>query len=139
MDLIQAGPVAASETPQSDHAPSTCGSALRSDLMFPQRSGEEERDEWLSADYRRRRDPLCTPVQSQRLRHAPELALPAYARYGALQDEVPEDDMEWDIKGPHGGPLEDFRISPSRGSVRWSRWQREEEEYMEGVRRGVPG
>ena len=47
--------------------------------MPPRRSGEEERDEWLSADYRRRRDPLCTAVQSQRPRHAPELALPAYA------------------------------------------------------------
>ena len=47
--------------------------------------------------------------------------------------------MEWDIKGPFGGPLEDFGISPPRGSVRRSRWQREEEEYMEGVRRGVLG
>ena len=40
------------EAPRSDHAPSTRGSARQRDPMPPRRSGEEERDEWLSADYR---------------------------------------------------------------------------------------
>ena len=101
------------------------------------RSREEERDDWLGADYRRRRDPLCTPVHSKRLRHAAEPAPGMYRRYGALRDEVPEEDMKWNIERPGGDPMEDFGISPPRGSVRRSRRQRDEEEYMEGVRRGV--
>ena len=48
---------------------------------------------------------------------------------------VPEEDMEWDIEGLDGDPMEGS--GHPRGSVRQSRRQREEEEYMEGVRRGV--
>ena len=107
--------------------------------MPPQRSGEEERDEWLSADYRRRRAPLRTPVQPKRQKHDLEAAAPAYGRYRALRDEVPEEDMEWDLEGPGEDPMQDFGISPPRGSVSRSRRQQEEEEYMERVRRGVLG
>ena len=73
---------------------------------------EEERDKWLTTDYRPCRDPLCTPVQPKRHRHAPEPAPPAYGRYGALRDKGPEEDMECDIKGPDGDPMGDFGISP---------------------------
>ena len=63
-------------------------------------SGEEERDEWLSAEYRRHRDPLRTPVQPKRLRRAPEPAPTAHGRSGPLRDEVPEEDTVWDLDGP---------------------------------------
>ena len=96
------------KAPRSDYAPSTRGITRRSNPMPPRRSGEEERDEWLSADYGRRRDPLRTPVQPKRPRHAPKPAPPAYGRYGALRDGVPEEDMEWDLQGPDGDPIEDF-------------------------------
>ena len=107
--------------------------------MPPQRSGEEERDEWLTADYRRRRDPLCNPVQPKGSRHASKPASPAYGGYRALRDEVPEEDMEWDIESPDKDPMEDFEISPPPGLASHSRRQREEEEYMEGVSQGVRG
>ena len=100
--------------------------------MPPRRSEEEERDEWVDADYRRRRDPLQNPVQPKRLRHAPEPAPPAYGRYGSLQDEVPDEDTEWDVENPDGDPVEDFWISPPWGSASCRRC--EEEEYIEGVR-----
>ena len=105
--------------------------------MPPRRSREEERAEWLSADYHRHPDPLWTPVQPKRPRHALEPAPAAYGRYRALRDEVPEADMEWDLEGPDGDPIEDFGISPTRGSATRRRW--EEEEYTEGVRRGIVG
>ena len=105
--------------------------------MPPRRSGEEERDQLLSADYRRRCDPLCTLVQLKQQRHNTEPAPPAYGRYVALRAEVPEEDMEWYIEGPNGDLMEHFGFSPPRGSACWSRRQRKEEEYMERVRRGV--
>ena len=95
--------------------------------------GKEERVEGLSADYRRRRHPLRTLAQAKRSRHALKPAPPAYRRYGALQDEVPDKDMEWDLENADG----DLGISPPQGSASWS--CREEEEYMEGVRQGVLG
>ena len=61
----------------------------------------------------------------------------AYGRYGPLRDEVPEEDTEWDLKGPNADPMEDFGISPPRASASWRR--RKEDEYMEGVRRGLLG
>ena len=127
------------EALRSDHVLSTNGSGRGRDPVPPQRSGDEERDQWLSLDYRRRRDLLRTPVQPKRPRHAPEPAPPAYGRYGALQDEVPEDNMEWDIEGPDEDPMEDFGVSPAQGSVSQSCRQPEEEDYMEGVRPGVLG
>ena len=60
---------------RSDHAPSIRGSARWSDPMFPRHSGEEERDEWLTAEYRRSRDLLGAPVQPKQPRQAPH---PAY-------------------------------------------------------------
>ena len=32
-----------------------------------------------------------------------------YGRYGALRDEVLEEDMEWDMEGPEGDPMECHR------------------------------
>ena len=116
--------------PRSDHAPSTSGRARQSDPTPPRRSGEEERDKGLSADYRRGRDPLCTPVEPKRPMHAPEPAPAAYGPYRSLQDEMLEEDTDWDLEGPDGDPMEDFGISPPRGSAIWRR--REEEKYMKG-------
>ena len=90
--------------------------------MPQRRSREEERDEWLSADYCRRRDPLRDLAQPKPPKHAPEPAPPAYAEYAALRDEVPKEDMEWDIEGPDGHRMEDLGISPPVGSA--SRSQR---------------
>ena len=123
--------------PRSDHAPSTRDSAGQSDPMPSRHSGEEERDEWLTAENSRRRDPLRTPVQPKRRRRVPEPAAPAHGRYGPLWNEVRKEDSEWDFKGPDGDPMEDFRISLPWGSA--SRRRREEEGYMEGVRRGLLG
>ena len=122
--------------------PRAPGGARQSDHMPSGRGSGGERDEWLSADYRRRRDPLRTPVHPKRPKRAPEPAPPAYGRYGALRDEVPEEDMEWDIDGADGDPMEDFGITPPRGERRGAasrsrRYREEEEQYMEGVRRGV--
>ena len=83
-----------SETPRSNHALSTRGSARRSDPMPPTGSGKREGDKWLSAPYRRRHDALRTPIQPQRPRQAPEAAPPAYGHYGPLRDEVPEEETE---------------------------------------------
>ena len=47
--------------------------------------------------------------------------------------------MDWDLQGPDGDPMEDFKISPAQGSASRSRQQREEEEYMQGICRGVLG
>ena len=88
------------KTPRSDYAPATRGSARGSDPVPPRRSGEGERNELLSADYRRHGDTLRTPVQPKRPRHALEPAPPAYGRYGPLWHEVPEEDTEWDLEGP---------------------------------------
>ena len=62
----------------------------------------------------------------------------AGGRYGGLRDEVPEGDVEWDV-GRGEEDLEEFGITPPRG-VRWEaaergRRRRDEEPYMEGVRR----
>ena len=123
------------DAPRSNHAPSTHRSAPRSDLVRSGHSGDEEQDKWLIAEYRRRRDPLRTPFQPKRPRRAPRPAPPSQGRYGPLGDEVPKEDTEWDLEGPEGDPLEDFRISPPRGSA--GRRRGEEEEYMEGVRQGL--
>ena len=76
---------------QADRAP---GGARQIDHMLSGRGSGGERDEWLSADYHQRPDLLCTPVHPKRLKRAR-----AYGRYGALRDEVPEENMEWDING----------------------------------------
>ena len=103
------------------------------------RSGDAECVEWLNPDYRRRRDQLRTPAHPKRSRHTPEPARGAYGQYGALRDEIPEEDMDWGIDGPDGDPMEDFGITAAREerlepASRSSR-HREEEEYMEGIHR----
>ena len=125
--------------PRSDKAPSTHGSAQPSDVMPPWRSGEEERDEWLSADYRRHRNPLRNPVQPKRPMHALEAAAPAYGGYEALRDEPSEEDIECDPKGPAVDHMKDFGISQARGCAagaacnqrRRSTWKAYAEESLE--------
>ena len=92
------------KAPRSDHARSTRGSARRSDLVPPRRSSEVERDERLSADYHRWREPLHTSVQPEPPRQAREPAPRAYGRYGALRDEVPEEDMDMTSRVPMETP-----------------------------------
>ena len=75
----------------------------------------------MCQDYRTWRDPLRTPVQPKRPKHAPEPAPELYRRYGALQDEVPERDMEWDLEDLDGDLVGDFGISPAQGSASQSR------------------
>ena len=62
----------------------------------------------------------------------------AGGRYGGLRDEVPEGDVERNIGGGEED-LEEFRITPPRGVQREaaerSCQRRDEEAYMEGVRR----
>ena len=101
------------------------------------RSRDAERDDWLSADYRRRRDPVRTLVHPKRPMQALEPAPLAYGRYEALRDQVPEKDTDWNIKVPDGDAMEHFRITPPPGArqeaASRSCRHREEEEYMEGV------
>ena len=65
----------------------------------------------------------------------------AGGRYGGLRDEVPRGDVEWDVgRGEDLDlDLEEFDISPPRRvrreAAERSRWRRDEEAYMEGVRR----
>ena len=62
----------------------------------------------------------------------------AGGRYGGLRDEVPGGDVEWDV-GRGEEDLEEFGITPQRGvrreAAERSRLRRDEEGYMEGVRR----
>ena len=59
-------------------------------------------------------------------------------RYGVLRHEVPGRDVEWDVGGGEED-LEEFGITPPRGvrreAAERSRRRRDEEVYMEGVRR----
>ena len=65
----------------------------------------------------------------------------AGGRYGGLRDEVPSGDVEWDVGEGEDLDLdlEEFDISPPRGvrreAAERSRRRRDEEAYMEGVRR----
>ena len=65
----------------------------------------------------------------------------AGGRYGGLRDEVPRGDVEWDVGGGEDLDLdlEEFDISPAPGvrreAAERSRRRRDEEAYMEGVRR----
>ena len=60
----------------------------------------------------------------------------AGGRYGALRDEVPGGDVEWDLGGGEGD-LEEFGITPPCGvrreAAERSCRRRDEEAYMEGV------
>ena len=59
-----------------------------------------------------------------------------YGWYGVLRDELTEEDIGWDIQGPDGDPMADCGTTGPRREQQ-SRQHREEEEYMEGVRRRV--
>ena len=119
-------------------APSHHSAGLRNERVPPSSVSEEWREEWLSAEYHNCRAPSRTPVRPRRPAPAQEPISMAGGRYGGLRDEVPEGDVEWDVGGGEED-LEEFGITPPRG-VRWeaaerSRRRRDEEAYMEGVRR----
>ena len=125
----------------SASAPSHSG-ARRSDWMTSGRDHGGEQDEWLSEECRIRRGPLRITDAPRRPGRAPEPAPPRYGWYGALRDEVPERDHDWDIDAGDD-PMEDYGITPARGerreAVAWRRRHQEEEAHMEGVRRGHLG
>ena len=122
-------------------APSHHSAGRRNDRVSPGSGSGEWRDEWLKADYHNRRAPPRTPVCPQRPAPAPEPIPMSGGRYGGLRDEVPGGDVEWDVGGGEDLDLdlENFDISPPRGvrreAAERSRRRRDEEAYMEGVRR----
>ena len=63
----------------------------------------------------------------------------AGGRYGGLRDEGPGRDVEWDVGMLAEEDVEEFDISPPRGvrqeAAERGRRRRDEEAYMEGVRR----
>ena len=122
-------------------APSHHSAGRRNERVPPGSGSEDWRDEWLSAEYHNRRAPRRTPVRPQRPAPAPEPIPMAGGRYGGLRDEVPRGDVEWDAGGGEDLDLdlEELDISPPRGvrreAAERSRRRRNEEAYMEGVRR----
>ena len=122
-------------------APSHHSAGRRNKRVPPGSGSEDWRDEWLSAEYRNRRAPPRTPVRPRRPAPAQEPIPMAGGRYGGLRDEVPRGDVEWDVGEGEDLDLdlEEFDISPPRGvrreAAERSRRRRDEEAYMEGVRR----
>ena len=122
-------------------APSHHSAGRRNERVPPGSGSEDWRDEWLSAEYRNRRAPPRTPVRPRRPPPVLEPIPMAGGRYGGLRDEVPRGDVEWDVGEGEDLDLdlEEFDISLPRGVRREvaqrSRWRRDEEAYMEGVRR----
>ena len=122
-------------------APSHHSAGRRNERVPPGSGSEDWRDEWLSAEYRNRCAPPRTPVRPRRPAPALEPIPMAGGRYGGLRDEVPRGDVEWDVGEGEDLDLdlEEFDISPPRGvrreAAERSRWRRDEEAYMEGVRR----
>ena len=122
-------------------APSHHSAGRRNERAPPGSGSEDRRDEWLSAEYRNRRAPPRTPVRPRRPAPAPEPIRMAGGHYGGLRDEVPRGDVEWDVGEGEDLDLdlEEFDISPPRGvrreAAERSRRRRDEEAYMEGVRR----
>ena len=119
-------------------APSHHSAGRRKERMPPSSGSEDWRDEWLSAEYHNRRAPPRTPVRPRSPAPAQDSIPMAGGRYGGLGDEVPRGDVEWDV-GEGEEDLEDFGITPPRGVRREgaerSCRRRDEEAYMEGVRR----
>ena len=132
-------PHAPSASAPSLTAPSHHSAGRRNERVPPGSGSEDWRDEWLSSDYHNRRAPPQTPVRPRRTAPAPEQIRMAGGRYGGLRDEVPGGDVEWDVGMLAEEDLEEFDISPPRGVRREaagrSRRRRDEEAYMEGVRR----
>ena len=122
-------------------APSHHSAGRRNERVPPSSGSEDWRDEWLSAEYRSRRAPPRTPVRPRRPAPALEPIPMAGGRYGGLRDEVPRGDVEWDVGEGEDLDLdlEEFDISPPRGvrreAAERSRRRRDEDAYMEGVRR----
>ena len=120
-------------------APSHYSAGRRNERVPPGSGSEDWRDEWLSAEYHNRRAPSRTLVRPRRPAPAPEPIPMAGGRYGGLVDEVPRGDVEWDVGMLAEEDLEEFDISPPRGvrqeAAERSRRRRDEEAYMEGVRR----
>ena len=122
-------------------APSHHSAGRRNERVPPGSGSEDWRDEWLSAEYHNRCAPPRTPVRPRRPAPAPEPIPMAGGRYGGLRDEVPRGHVEWDVGGGEDLDLdlEEFDISPPRGvrreAAERSRRRRDEEAYMEGVRR----
>ena len=119
-------------------APSHHSAGCRNERVPPGSGSEEWRDEWLRAEHHNCRAPPRTPVRPRRPVPAQEPIPRAGGRYGGLRDEVPGGDVEWDIGGGEED-LEEFEITPPRGvrreAAERSRRRRDEEAYMEGVRR----
>ena len=119
-------------------APSHHSAGRRNERVPPGSGSKDWRDEWLSAEYHNRRAPPRTPVRPRRPAPALEPIPMAGGRYGGLRDEVPRGDVEWNIGGGEQD-LEEFGISPPRGvrreAAERSCRRRDEEAYMEGVRR----
>ena len=119
-------------------APSHHSAGRRKECVPPGSGSEEWRDEWLCVECHNRRVPPQTPVRPRRPAPAPGPIPMAGGRYGGLRDEVPGGDVEWDIGGGEED-LEEFGITPPRGvrpeAAERSRRRRDEEAYMEGVRR----
>ena len=122
-------------------APSHHSAGRRNERVPPGSGSEDWRDEWLSAEYHNRRAPPRTPVRPRRPAPGPEPIPMAGGRYGGLRDEVPRGDVEWEVGGGEDLDLDlgEFDISPPRGVRREAaergRWRRDEEAYLEGVRR----
>ena len=122
-------------------APSHHSAGRRNERVPPGSGSEDWRDEWLSSEYHNRRALPRTPVRPRRPAPAPEPIPMAGGRYGGLRDEVPRGDVEWDVGEGEDLDLdlEEFDISPPRGvrreAAERSRRRRDEEAYMEGVRR----
>ena len=119
-------------------APSHHSAGRRNERVPPCSGSEEWRDESLSAEYHNHRAPLRTPVRPRRPAPSQERIPMAGGRYGGLRDEVLGGDVEWDVGGGEED-LEEFGITPPRGvrreAAERSRRCRDEEAYMEGVRR----
>ena len=119
-------------------APSHHSAGRHNERVPPGNGSEEWRDEWLRAEYHNRRAPPRKPARTRRPAPVPEPIPMAGGRYGGLRDEVPGGDVEWDVGGGEED-LEEFGITPPRGvrreAAERSRRRRDEEVYMEGVRR----
>ena len=122
-------------------APSHHSAGRRNERVPPDSGSEDRRDEWLSSDYQNRRAPPRTRVRPRRPAPAPVPIPMAGGRYGGLRDEVPRGDVEWDVGEGEDLDLdlEEFDISPPRGvrreAAERSRQRRDEDAYMEAVRR----
>ena len=118
-------------------APSHHSAGRRNVCMLPSSGSEDWRDKWLSAEYHNRRAPPRTPVRPRRPAPAQEPIPMAGGRYGGRRDEVPGGDLQWDVGGGEED-LEEFGITPPsvpQKAAERSRRRRDEEVYMEGVRR----